>query len=161
MKAPLLLAPVFVVALALSGCFLGSGGRDAGLLDADLREENQKQNTARTEVLTEYDAAGLADPDLARVYYDRGSVFAALGQTQRAIEHFGEAISLDPLFAEAYSTRGMANVELGQPHRAIQDFDRALQLSPGWPRPTWGGAGHLLPWTCPSVPFKSSMKPYS
>ena len=56
MKVPLLLAPVFVVSvvtMVMSGCFLGFGGRDAG-----LGADNQQQNTARAEVLTEYDAAG-------------------------------------------------------------------------------------------------------
>lgn len=125
MKPPLALVLLLVVALMVTGCFSGSGGRDAVPFKAD-----QQQNTARTEVSAEYDAVGLAKPDLARIYHQRGSVFAAMGQTHRAIEHFDEAINLDPIFAEAYFTRGMANIELGQLQRAIQDFDRALQISP-------------------------------
>lgn len=125
MKPSLTLALLFVVAFLLAGCFSRSEGGDSV-----PSKDNQQQNTARTEVSAEYDAVGLGEPDLARIFLERGSVFAALSQTHRAIEHFDEAIILDPVFADAYFARGMANIELGQLQRAIQDFDRALQISP-------------------------------
>ena len=125
MKSPVILVAVIVMTLVLPGCFL-----EPGTENADSFKDSQQQSSARAEVSSEYGADGLAERDLAQIYYERGSVFAAMGHTHRSIEHFDEAISLDPLFAEAYFTRGMANIELGQLQRAIQDFDRALQISP-------------------------------
>lgn len=126
MNIRLFLVLVFVTPLLLSACFLGSGGRDASPVG-----DSQRQNTAQNEVLTEYAASRLDDPALARIYHQRGAVFAALGQRERAIEHFSEAINLDPSFAEAYFARGMANLESGQLETAIRDLDHAVKISPG------------------------------
>src|SRR5690242_17752082 len=43
--------------------------------------------------------------DLARLYVDRGSVYGAKGDTDKAIADFNEAIRLDPTFGPAYYNR--------------------------------------------------------
>ena len=53
-----------------------------------------------------------------------------MGQPQRAIQDYGEAIRLDPQDADAHYLRGIAYDELGQPQRAIQDYDDAIRLDP-------------------------------
>jgi tetratricopeptide (TPR) repeat protein len=51
-----------------------------------------------------------------------------LGQYQRSIEDFDNAIKLDPEHADALGNRGIAHLNLGQYQRAIKDFDRAIHL---------------------------------
>jgi tetratricopeptide (TPR) repeat protein len=53
-----------------------------------------------------------------------------LGQHQRAIEDYNQAIRLDPKYAGAYSNRGVAHSDLGRHQRAIEDFNQAIRLDP-------------------------------
>ena len=55
-------------------------------------------------------------------YSNRGRAYASLGQPERAMEDFDEAIRLDPELAPAYYNRGSLYGNLGQPQRAIQDL---------------------------------------
>jgi tetratricopeptide (TPR) repeat protein len=65
-------------------------------------------------------------------YTNRGWAYDALGQLQRAIEDYNEAIRLNPEKASlAYANRGLAYANLGQLQRAIADFDEAIRLDPG------------------------------
>ena len=73
---------------------------------------------------------GHPKPKLALVYYNRGGAYRNLGQSQRAIQDYDEAIRLNPEFIEAYYSRGSIYDNLGQPHRAIQDYDEAIRLDP-------------------------------
>ncbi len=63
-------------------------------------------------------------------YSNRGAAHSALGQPQRAIEDYDEALRIDPQDAKAYYNRGTVYVDLGQSQRAIEDFDEAIRLSP-------------------------------
>ena len=64
-------------------------------------------------------------------YTNRGWAYDALGQLQRAIEDYDEAIRLKPEKASlAYANRGLAYANLGQLQRAIKDFDEAIRLDP-------------------------------
>ncbi len=63
-------------------------------------------------------------------YSNRGSVYDDLGQHQRAIEDYDEAIRLDPQDAAAYNNRGLAYVDLGQFQKATIDLDEAIRLDP-------------------------------
>jgi len=66
----------------------------------------------------------------AIVYYNRGIDYSNLGQYQRAIEDYNQAIRLKPDYAEAYFNRGLAYDKLGQYQRAIEDFNEAIHLQP-------------------------------
>ena len=77
------------------------------------------------------------DPGHALAYANRGLSYANLGQHQRAIEDYDEAIRLDPGLAPAYGNRGVAYYDLGshpvdpsQFQRAIEDYDEAIRLKP-------------------------------
>ncbi len=63
-------------------------------------------------------------------YNNRGNTYNNLGQPERAIQDFDEAIRLDPKLATAYKIRGDVYRNLGQPERAIQDYDEAIRLAP-------------------------------
>ena len=66
---------------------------------------------------------------LVVAYSNRGLAYDGIGQYQRAIQDYDEAIQLDPDYAWAYHDRGMAYHRLGQHQRAI----------PGW-KVAWPGA---------------------
>ena len=50
-----------------------------------------------------------------------------LGQYERAIEDYDQALEINPQLAEAYNNRGLAY--LGQYERAIEDYDQALEIA--------------------------------
>jgi tetratricopeptide (TPR) repeat protein len=67
---------------------------------------------------------------IAGIYYNRGNVYAKLGQLPRTISDYSKAIKLNPKFAEAYNNRGVAYRNLGQVPQAISDFNKAIELNP-------------------------------
>ena len=60
-------------------------------------------------------------------------IFSQLGQHQRAIKDYDEAIRLQPDLATAYNNRGIAYGNLGQQQRAIVDFNEAIRMAPSDP----------------------------
>ena len=65
-----------------------------------------------------------------KAYINRGVAYRILGQYERAIQDYDEAIGVDPQYEAAYNNRGMAYWRLGQHERAIQDYDEAIRLNP-------------------------------
>jgi spermidine synthase len=63
-------------------------------------------------------------------YNSSGTAYAKLGQYQRAIEDFNQAIRLEPDDALAYNSRGFAYNQLGQYQLAVKDFNQAIRLEP-------------------------------
>ena len=61
-------------------------------------------------------------------YNNRGHNYYHLGQFERAIEDFNEAIRLDTEFALAYANRALAHTRLNMDAEAEQDFKRAEEL---------------------------------
>jgi tetratricopeptide (TPR) repeat protein len=80
--------------------------------------------------MLEYDEAIRLDPEYARAYYDRGTIYSTLGQYEQAILEYDEAIRLDPKDVWAFGNRGSAYLDLGQYQRALQDYDEAIRLDP-------------------------------
>ncbi len=68
--------------------------------------------------------------NVASLYDSRAWARAQLGDFDRAIRDYDEAIRLAPTLAFAFSGRANAYVRKGQPERAIPDFDRAIELEP-------------------------------
>jgi serine/threonine protein kinase len=68
---------------------------------------------------------------------NRGASFDSLGQFERAIAEFDQALTLNPADAVIYNNRGLAYASLGQFERAMADFDQALTPNP------WSTAAYL------------------
>ena len=68
--------------------------------------------------------------DHASAYNNRGNIYSAKGEHDRAIEDFTKAIELNPQFTLAYSNRGIAYGDKGEHDRAIADYNKAIELDP-------------------------------
>jgi tetratricopeptide (TPR) repeat protein len=66
----------------------------------------------------------------AEEHYERGLACDRLGDHDRAIAEYNEAIRLDPKCARVYPKRGVAYSKMGDFDRAIADFTAALQSDP-------------------------------
>jgi tetratricopeptide (TPR) repeat protein len=62
----------------------------------------------------------------------RGLAYKAMGDLDRAIADFGEAIRLDPNYVLAYFDRGAIWKLKGDLDRAMYDFDQAIRLEPNY-----------------------------
>jgi len=60
----------------------------------------------------------------------RGYIYTGLGDYERAIADYTEAIRLAPEFAVAYNNRGYAYDNLGNYEQAIADYTEAIRLNP-------------------------------
>lgn len=69
---------------------------------------------------------------LARIFNNRGVAFALLGDIDRAVLDFDQAIRLKPDYAEAFGHRGFAYQLKGNVDQAVEDFERALRFKPGY-----------------------------
>jgi tetratricopeptide (TPR) repeat protein len=65
---------------------------------------------------------------------ERGKVYLAMHDYDRAIADFNEAIQLDPKNAFTFYDRGNAYRAKGDHDRAIQDYDQAIKLNPNFAR---------------------------
>ena len=70
---------------------------------------------------------GEADADF---YVDQGMTFLSMGETEKAIEAFSEAIALNPEEAEAYRRRAGAYSSQDDYDGALADIDKAIELDP-------------------------------
>jgi tetratricopeptide (TPR) repeat protein len=66
------------------------------------------------------------------IYYNRGFIYASLGNDRQAIEDYGRAIESRPGYADAYYNRGLSYVGLGNYRQAIEDYGRAIESRPGY-----------------------------
>ena len=67
---------------------------------------------------------------LPSAYINRGIAYYELGDNQRAIADFNEALRINPNDALAYYDRGIVRVRLGEFQGAIADYSEALRINP-------------------------------
>ncbi len=67
---------------------------------------------------------------LADYYFARGLALADLGDHQKALRDYDQAIQLDPNFSSAFYNRGMSHLALQQLPDAVKNFDEAIALDP-------------------------------
>ena len=70
----------------------------------------------------------MLDPALAPTYNNRRFAYGELGDLDRSIVDYDQAIALDLQYAGTYLLRGLAQSEVGTPTEAIADLKRALDL---------------------------------
>ena len=82
------------------------------------------------------DRAIRQDPKNSVHFYNRGLVWSAKGDKDRALSDYNQAIRLNPQFADAFNNRGnfynrgLAWSAKGDKDRAISDYNQAIQLNP-------------------------------
>ena len=69
-----------------------------------------------------------ADDTASAVYHTRGAARAALGDYEKAVEDFNEAIRLNPETAINHLDRGLAKEALGETDAAKANFEKAIQI---------------------------------
>jgi lipoprotein NlpI len=68
------------------------------------------------------------EQDVAERYYNRGIAYDELGQHQRAIEDYTEAIRLEPDYDAAYNNRGIAYLMQDNNNLGCRDAQKACAL---------------------------------
>lgn len=74
-----------------------------------------------------YDEAMRLDPQSPRPYLGRGRLLASLGDSQRALADFSQAIQLDGTYAAAYIERAKLTSD---PQAALRDVGLAISIQP-------------------------------
>jgi serine/threonine protein kinase/tetratricopeptide (TPR) repeat protein len=69
-----------------------------------------------------------AAPEAATCFYNRALAFAALGDRERALGDYDQALRLDPTFADALLNRGIINYRAKRYDAALADLQRAAEL---------------------------------
>ncbi|MDD2680183.1 MAG: tetratricopeptide repeat protein [Candidatus Omnitrophica bacterium] len=82
-------------------------------------------------------------PDSPRVNNELGNEYAGLGDTQRALAFYQQAIMLGPRYKPAYIGLGNFYLRMDKPAEALAVYQRAAGLFPDSPQP-YVGAGNAL-----------------
>ena len=67
------------------------------------------------------------DPTSAVAYFNRGNVHDQMGEHERAIADYSEAIKLDPTDADVFNNRGQSYDTKGEPDLAIADYSQSIR----------------------------------
>jgi len=78
--------------------------------------------------LTLWSDVVLKSPNKARPFANRGTVYDEMGQQDKAIADYTQALKIDSNYALAYSNRGLIYGSRGDYDPAIIDFSRALKI---------------------------------
>jgi tetratricopeptide (TPR) repeat protein len=77
-----------------------------------------------------YNQAIGSAPRLAPLYFDRSTIWSALGNFNQSITDLNKAIELDPTEAVFFNARGKAKLKIRDFHGASADFGCAVKLNP-------------------------------
>jgi tetratricopeptide (TPR) repeat protein len=95
--------------------------------------------------MADFDEAIRLDPRDAAAYRQRGRLWSAKMQYDKAMADLNEAIRLDPRSAESYANRAFVWRKKGEPGTARDDRERAVRLD------TQLGSGGDLPDVFPTI----------
>jgi tetratricopeptide (TPR) repeat protein len=70
------------------------------------------------------------DPHNDGAFVNRGIAYRRIGDVERAIRDYDEAIRLNPRAADAFNNRGNAFRDRDELERALRDYDEAIRLDP-------------------------------
>jgi tetratricopeptide (TPR) repeat protein len=72
------------------------------------------------------------NPDSARTYDARGTVYFALGNPENALNDYAKAIEIDPLFPPPYYNRGRLYSQQKNYERALSDLQKSVEVAPSF-----------------------------
>lgn len=98
------------------------------LLNDYEASKGQKVTIKLSQVEGDFAVAIQLAPKNAIIYYDRGNLFAAEKNYNRAIDDYTQAIKLDPRFPQAYYNRAIARYYAGDINGAKEDLSKAGEL---------------------------------
>ncbi len=81
--------------------------------------------TLWNDVISKYNYSSVA-------YLKRGVVYSDLGQWEKSIADYSDAIGINPKYIDACSHRGVAYANLGQYDKAIADFSSVIGIDPNF-----------------------------
>lgn len=101
----------------------------------DAKAGVQAYNQGRLDLALKFYNRALATGVFSRenraiIHVNRGNVWKDMGQRDRAIQEYTEAIKFNPSLAMAYNNRGGVLMQKGQVNHAVQDFNQAIRLDP-------------------------------
>lgn len=70
------------------------------------------------------------DPTNDGAFVNRGIAYRRIGDLERALKDYDQAIRLNPSAADAFNNRGNAYRELSEFDKAVKDYDEAIRLNP-------------------------------
>ncbi|HTX89445.1 MAG TPA: tetratricopeptide repeat protein, partial [Bacteroidales bacterium] len=101
-----------------------------GKKQSDLRSQLQTDDPQNTyeNVIRDLTTVIRLDPDFSFAFYNRGFIYAQMGEYRLALEDFSSAISLRPEFPEAFYNRGLIRILQGEAGKGCEDLSRAGEL---------------------------------
>jgi tetratricopeptide (TPR) repeat protein len=111
----------------LPACAQAGSDADVCVRGSSGKAEHEARIAACTRIISATRNQGAS---ASAAYLNRGEAHAALGQRERAIQDYDEAIRLDPSQVRAYVDRGISLAALGQRERAVQDYGQVVRLDP-------------------------------
>jgi tetratricopeptide (TPR) repeat protein len=72
----------------------------------------------------------LSGKALGFAFYRRANAYNEVGEPDRAIADYNQAIRINPNHAGSFSNRGVAHTRKGNYDRAIEDYDQAIRIKP-------------------------------
>ena len=91
--------------------------------------------------MADYNEAIRLDPRYSSAYHNRGKVWYARKDLDKALADYSEAIRLDPKYSLAYVNRGVAWNAKQELDKALADYGEAIRLNPKCRPAHTGSAG--------------------
>lgn len=82
------------------------------------------------EALADFDQAIALNPNVAKVWVNKGNTLAAMGRNDSSLVAFDRALALKPDFADGWNNRGALKLQMGNFMGAVADCSRAIELDP-------------------------------
>ncbi len=100
-----------------------NGGPPRGLI---------KNREEAKEYIKLYTASLTFNPKIVEAYIKRGNAYGYIGEHDKAIADYDEAIKLKPHYAKAYYHRGVAYCKKREYDKAIKDYNEVIKREPDY-----------------------------
>lgn len=128
MRKIIVIAGVLILAVLAVGLWISPGDPEAKAMKGE-RLFAEKSYEQAIDLLTQALESGALDENRTRMIYNtRGCAWNKLGDLDKAMADYDQAIELDPYYALAHFNRGDLWNRKHEFDRAIEDFNRAIEL---------------------------------